>query len=83
MEPRHLAFHPKLPIVYCDNEKGDSVTAYAFDRATGQLKTLHTASTLPADFNGRKIPARILRFRMTASLCMPPTVATTPLPDSL
>ena len=54
LEPRHLAFHPKLPIVYCDNEKGDSVTAYAFDRATGQLKTLHTASTLPAGFDGSK-----------------------------
>ena len=42
LEPRHLAFHPKLPIVYRDTQR-DSVTAYAFDRATGQLKALHTA----------------------------------------
>ena len=52
LEPRHLAFHPKLPIVYCDDEKGDSVTAYHFDRETGQLKVFHTSSSLPADFDG-------------------------------
>ncbi|MAH75259.1 MAG: hypothetical protein CBC62_03160 [Opitutia bacterium TMED102] len=52
LEPRHLAFHPKLPIVYCDDEKGDSVTAYHFDREIGQLKAIHTRSTLPADFDG-------------------------------
>jgi 6-phosphogluconolactonase len=54
LEPRHLAFHPKLPIVYCDDEKGDSVTAYHFDRKSGQLKAFHTSSTLPADFDGGK-----------------------------
>ncbi len=54
LEPRHLAFHPKLPIVYCDDEKGDSVTAYKLSRATGQLKAFHTLSTLPADFDGAK-----------------------------
>ena len=54
LEPRHLAFHPKLPIVYCDDEKGDSVTAYHFDRKTGQLKAFHTSSALPADFDGGK-----------------------------
>ena len=52
LEPRHLAFHPKLPIVYCDDEKGDSVTAYHFNRETGQLKAFHTRSTLPAGFDG-------------------------------
>ena len=54
LEPRHLAFHPKLPIVYFDDEKGDSVTAYAFNKTTGQLKAFHTASTLPKDFDGAK-----------------------------
>ena len=52
LEPRHLAFHPTLPIVYCDNEKGDSVTAYHFNRETGQLKAFHTRSTLPTEFDG-------------------------------
>ena len=54
LEPRHLAFHPKLPIVYCDDEKGDSVTAYKLNRNTGQLKAFHTVSTLPAGFDGGK-----------------------------
>jgi len=54
LEPRHLAFHPKLSIVYCDDEKGDSVTAYHFDKTTGQLKAFHTSSTLPAGFDGGK-----------------------------
>ena len=52
LEPRHLAFHPKLPIIYCDDEKGDSVTAYHFNLDTGQLKAFHSQSTLPADFDG-------------------------------
>ena len=54
LEPRHLAFHPTLPIVYCDDEKGDSVTAYMLNRNTGQLKTFHTVSTLPVGFDGSK-----------------------------
>ena len=54
LEPRHLAFHPKLPIVYCDDEKGDSVTAYTFNRTTGLLKATHTTSTLPNGFDGNK-----------------------------
>ena len=54
LEPRHLAFHPKLPIVYCDDEKGDSVTAYHLNRSTGLLKAFHTSSTLPTDFDGSK-----------------------------
>jgi 6-phosphogluconolactonase len=52
LEPRHLAFHPVLPIVYCDDEKGDSVTAYHLNRDTGQLKAFHSQSTLPVDFDG-------------------------------
>ncbi|GIT06358.1 MAG: hypothetical protein CM1200mP29_17690 [Verrucomicrobiota bacterium] len=56
LEPRHLAFHPKLPIVYCDDEKGDSVTAYHFNRETGQLKAFHKSSTLPAGFDGSQKP---------------------------
>ena len=54
LEPRHLAFHPRLPIVYCGDEKGDSVTAYKLDRYTGQLKAFHTVSTIPAVFDGSK-----------------------------
>ena len=51
LEPRHLAFHPTLPIVYCDDEAGDSVTAYHFNRETGTLDPFQTVSTLPPDFS--------------------------------
>ena len=54
LEPRHLAFHPRLPIVYCDDEKGDSVTAYTLNRTTGILKATHSTSTLPSGFDGSK-----------------------------
>ena len=51
LEPRHLAFHPTLPIVYCDDEAGASVTAYHFNRDTGTLAPFQTVSTLPPDFS--------------------------------
>ena len=54
LQPRHLAFHPKLPIVYFDDERGDSVTAYSLKRTNGQLKAFHTVSTLPKGFDGNK-----------------------------
>ena len=52
LEPRHLAFHPTLPVIYFDDEKGDSVTAYQYDRDLGTVKPFQTTSTLPASFNG-------------------------------
>ena len=54
LEPRHLAFHPALPVIYFDDEKGDSVTAYHFNKTTGTVKPFQTTSTLPADFDGAK-----------------------------
>lgn len=54
LQPRHLAFHPKLPIVYFDDERGDSVTAYRFNKTNGQLKAFRTVSTLPKGFDGNK-----------------------------
>jgi 6-phosphogluconolactonase len=52
-------FHPTLPLVYCDNERGSSVTAYAFDEKTGTLTPGRTVSTLPADFTGNNTCADI------------------------
>ena len=48
--PRHIVFHPTLPIVYADNEQGSSVTVYAFDRKSGTLSPRKTLSTLPEGF---------------------------------
>ena len=50
LEPRHLAFHPTLDVVYFDDEKGSSVTAYSYDRARGVVAPFQTVSTLPEEF---------------------------------
>ncbi len=46
--PRHLAFHPSARFAYVINEMLCTITAFAYDAKTGQLKTLQTISTLPA-----------------------------------
>jgi 6-phosphogluconolactonase len=50
--PRHLAWHPTLPVAYVENEQGSGVTAWSFDARTGTLAPGPTASSLPADFKG-------------------------------
>jgi len=55
--PRHLAWHPKLPIAYVDNEQGNSVTVYSL-RGSG-LVAGETVSTLPDSFRGQNSTAEI------------------------
>ncbi len=57
--PRHLVFHPAMPIAYVANEQGGSVTAYALDAKGGTLKPLETVSTLPKEFRGSNACAEI------------------------
>jgi 6-phosphogluconolactonase len=57
--PRHLAFHPKLPLVFVANELDSTVTTLRFDRESGALKPLRTQSTLPAGWTGVNYPADI------------------------
>lgn len=49
--PRHLWFHPELPVAYTSNERSSGVSRWAFDAETGQLKATQTLSTLPEDFD--------------------------------
>jgi len=44
--PRHLEFHPSLPVVYVIGELGDSLTTFAVN-ASGGLENPVTISTLP------------------------------------
>jgi 6-phosphogluconolactonase len=48
--PRHFCFHPKLDILFFDNEEGSSVTAYHLNRSNGTLSAFQTVSTLPDDY---------------------------------
>jgi 6-phosphogluconolactonase len=56
--PRHLAFHPKGPWAYTSDEEGSSITVYAMSK-NGDLKSLQTVSTLPADFQGKNTTAEV------------------------
>ena len=57
--PRHLAFHPAQPLIYCINERNSTLTTLSYDAHTGALHALQTLSTLPADFTGANSGADI------------------------
>jgi 6-phosphogluconolactonase len=57
--PRHLAFHPKLPIVWVLNELDSTMATYRFDPESGSLKPLQVITTLPTDFTGNSTAAEI------------------------
>ena len=46
--PRHMVFHPSLPVAYVIMEMHSTIAAFSWDKATGTLTALHPAvSTLP------------------------------------
>jgi len=57
--PRHIAFHPKLPLVFVVAELDSTVTTLRFDNESGGLSPLHTVSTLPAAWTGTSYAADI------------------------
>lgn len=57
--PRHLVFHPRLPIAYVVGELNSTVTACAWDEGLNQLTPIATLSTLPHSFCGNSRGAAI------------------------
>lgn len=57
--PRHLAFHPKLPIVWVLNELDSTIATYRFDTGTGGLMVLQVTPTLPTEFTAYSTTAEI------------------------
>ncbi|HJP86476.1 MAG TPA: lactonase family protein [Gemmatimonadaceae bacterium] len=57
--PRHIAFHPKAPLVFVSNELDSTVTSLRFDAKRGALSVVDTQSTLPADWKSANYPADI------------------------
>jgi 6-phosphogluconolactonase len=57
--PRHIAFHPRLPLVFVTNELDSTVATLRFDGERGALSLLGSASTLPAGWKGENYPADI------------------------
>ncbi len=58
--PRHLAFHPALPVVWSINELTSTITTLQFDGKTGALSTSQSLTTLPADFKGSNSTAELV-----------------------
>ena len=57
--PRHLAFHPTLPLVYVVNELDSTITTFSFDTALGTLTPRRSLSALPTDWKGTSYAADI------------------------
>lgn len=57
--PRHVAFHPTLPLAYVANELDSTVTVLAWDAKAGTLAARVSASTLPAGWTGHNQVADI------------------------
>ncbi|HEX7085942.1 MAG TPA: lactonase family protein [Vicinamibacterales bacterium] len=58
--PRHFAFHPGGRFGFAANELSSTLTAYAWDAARGELRTLASVSTLPAGFSGDNYPGTVI-----------------------
>jgi len=57
--PRHLASHPKLPVLWVLNELDSSVTTYRWDAERGTLSPIQIIPTLPTGFTGTSTTAEI------------------------
>ena len=57
--PRHIAFHPALPLVFVANELDSTVATLRFDSGRGALSPEGTVTTVPAGWTGTNYPADI------------------------
>ena len=57
--PRHIAFHPTLPLVFVSNELDSTVATLRFDAERGALTLLGAVSTVPSGWSGTNYPADI------------------------
>jgi 6-phosphogluconolactonase len=57
--PRHIAFHPTLPLVFVTNELDSTVATLRFDAERGALSPLNVLSTVPTGWTGTNYPADI------------------------
>ena len=57
--PRHLAFHPTLPLVFVANELDSTVATLRFDSTRGTVSPQGTLPTVPTGWTGTNYPADI------------------------
>jgi 6-phosphogluconolactonase len=58
--PRHLAFHPKLPIVWVLNELDSTTATYRWDAKRATLAPIQVITTLPTTFTAYSTAAEIV-----------------------
>jgi 6-phosphogluconolactonase len=58
--PRHIVFHPRLPIAFVVNELDSSVATCRWDGENGVLDPLQAIPSLPPDFFGASTAAAIV-----------------------
>ena len=58
--PRHIAFHPQMPLAYVINELGSNVTTYRFDGQRGRLQPIQILPSTPASYTGNNTGAEIV-----------------------
>ena len=57
--PRHFTFHPNGKYAYVINELDCTVTAFAYESASGTLTEIQTITTLPNGFDGANTCAEV------------------------
>src|SRR4029453_10177337 len=57
--PRHVAFHPTLPLAFAINELTSTITSLSGDAASGRLAAAGSVSALPAGYSGENSTAEI------------------------
>ena len=57
--PRHFAFHPRRPWLFCLQEEGSTLMRFDYDAASGRLAPRQSLSTLPAGFVGTSFASEI------------------------
>jgi 6-phosphogluconolactonase len=57
--PRHVAFHPQMPLAYVINELSSSVTTYRFDAQRGGLQPIQILPSVPASYTANNTGAEI------------------------
>jgi 6-phosphogluconolactonase len=66
--PRHVAFHPKLPIAWVLNELDSTVSTHSWDARSGKLAPRDVISTLPGDFTSDNQASEIAFSAKTSTL---------------
>ena len=57
--PRHIAFHPSLPVAYVINELSSTMTTYNYDTARGALQAVQVLPTTPPSFTSNNTGAEV------------------------